>query len=57
MEQLLRLTFVVRDVRALVDGGKETGTPQFVADDGDAGAQHDEARQVLVLRAETVSDP
>ena len=45
------------DVAALVDAGQEAVAPQRRADDRLAGAQHDEAGQVLVLGAQAVGEP
>ena len=53
----LRIDRLVVDVRALVDAGQEAVAPQLRADDRLAGAEHDEAGQVLVLGAQAVGQP
>ena len=57
LDQLLGLGFVVGNVGALVDGRQEGRTPELRTDDGQAGTQHDEAGQVLILGAEAVGEP
>ena len=47
----------VVDVRALVNARQEAVAPQLRADDRLAGAEHDEAGQVLILGAEGVGQP
>ena len=47
----------VLNVAALIDAGQKAVAPQRRADDRLAGAQHDEAGQVLVLGAEAVVQP
>ena len=54
---VLRVDRLVVDVRALVDGRQEAVAPQLRADDRLAGAEHDEAGQVLVLGAQAVGQP
>ena len=48
---------LVVDVRALVDARQEAVAPQLRADDRLAGAEDDEAGQVLVLGAQAVGQP
>ena len=48
---------VVADVRALVDARQEAAAPQLRADDRLARAEHHEAGQVLVLRAQAEGQP
>ena len=57
LDQLAGLGLVVRYVGSLIDAGQEARAPQLRPHHRQTRAEHDEARQVLVLRAQTVGEP
>ena len=53
----VRIDRLIVDVRALIDAGQKAIAPQLRADDRFAGTEHDEARQILVLRTQAEGQP